>query len=296
MKALSDLRHDPYGIKAVFHAVMGVVILFAGSLLASLPVDLFYAITKSEASGIVIIIRPVLEITVLSLFVCLYIRKVLKLPLQDFRICKPQNILVWCVCAFVLPLAVSAFYIFFIPGAFSSSDLDATRKIAVIVRAIFRTCLLAGITEELVFRGLIMHVLEIRWGKPIAVIIPSLLFGLLHILNMDSPSIADILFLIVAGTAVGIMFSLIAVQSNSIWASAAVHGIWNLLIIGGILEISAGPSSAIFSYEVTSKSNLLTGGAFGIEASLPAVAGYGIVILLALFLMRRNPNKKAGSF
>jgi len=292
MKNLSDFQHDRYGLKAIFHAIMGVVILIAGNILASLPVDLFYMITKSEASAIGIIVRPALTIGVLSLLVFLHIRKVLKLPLKEFRIRRPKNIIIWSVCSFLLPLIVSAFFIFLTPGNFSSSDHEASEIIRIVLRALFSSCMVAGITEELVFRGLIMHVLEIRWGKAVAVIIPSVLFGLLHIMNMDSPNIADILILVVAGTAVGVMFSLIAIQSGSIWASAVVHGIWNLVIIGRILEISPEPTSAIFSYQLTSESKFLTGGAFGIEASLPAIAGYGLVIILALLLMRRNNKER----
>lgn len=292
MSALSDLQHDKYGLKTMFHAVMGVVILVVGALLASLPVDLFYGITKLESSMLTIVIRSVLGITVLLLLVCLYIRKVLKMPLQDFRICKPKNIIIWSICAFVLPLIVSAFFIFITPGDFTSSNFEATKNIKIILGAIFSSCLVAGITEELVFRGLIMRILEIRWGKVVAVIIPSLLFGLLHILNMESPNITDILILVCAGTAVGIMFSMIAIQSNSIWASAVVHGIWNLIIIGGILEISVEPLSAIFTYKLTSDFKLLTGGMFGIEASLPAVFGYGMAILLAFLLMKKSYAQK----
>ena len=104
---------------------------------------------------------------------------------------------------------------------------------------------------------------------------------------MESPNIVDIIVLVIAGTAVGIMFSLIAMESGSIWASAIVHGLWNLVIIGGILEISAEPLSSIFTYTLTSRSTLLTGGAFGIESSLPSIVGYGIVICVALARLKR---------
>lgn len=295
MNKLWDLKNDKYGLKAIINTFMGVLLLIVGSILASLPVDLFYALTKFEVSPIVVIIRPGLEIVVVSLLVCMYISKVLKLPLQEFRICKPKYIIIWSICSFVLPLIVSAFFIFLTPGTFSSSNFERSKYIIMILRALFSSCLVAGITEELVFRGIIMQVLEIKWGKRVAVIIPSVLFGLLHILNMDSPNLADILILVIAGTAVGIMFSLIAIQSKSIWASALVHGIWNFIIIGRVLEISAAPSSAIFSYKLSSKSRFLTGGEFGIEASLPAIIAYCLVIILALFLIGRDVKKENDS-
>lgn len=50
-------------------------------------------------------------------------------------------------------------------------------------------------------------------------------------------NIISILLLLVAGTSVGIMFSLIVYESGSIWCSALVHGTWNIIMIGGILTI-----------------------------------------------------------
>jgi membrane protease YdiL (CAAX protease family) len=295
MKAFSDLQHDKYGLKAIFHAVMGILIFVAVALLASFFVDWFRGMGKSETSILFIAVRPVLLIAVTLLLVSLYIRKVLKLPLRDFRIRRPNHIALWSACAFMLPLAVSAFYILLTSGHFSSSDFGVAENRLILLRAIFGAVLSAGIIEELVFRGLIMRVLEIRWGKSVAVIVPSLVFGLLHIGNMDSPDIGDILILVVAGTAAGVMFSLIAMQSGSIWASAVVHGTWNLIMGGSILEISTQPSSAIFNYQFISDSKLLTGGMFGIEAALPAITGYCVVILLALFLLRREDNEKTSS-
>ncbi|MBT9778036.1 CPBP family intramembrane metalloprotease [Clostridium sp. MCC353] len=288
--SLVDLEHDRRGLKTIFHVLMGIVIWFAGNILASLPVDLFFSIVKMEPSILAVVaIRALLTIIVLISLTIFYILKILKLPLHDFRIRKPKNIITWFLCAVVLPVAVSSFFILFTPGIFHVSELNNEQIIEIIWNAIFRTCLVAGITEELIFRGLIMHILELRWGKAIAVLAPSVLFGLLHIFNMKAPNAIDILILVIAGTAVGIMFSLITIQSSSIWSSAVVHGIWNLVIIGGILEISVNPRSAIFTYALKSKSYLLTGGAFGIESSLPAIIGYSVVILIIFTLNKNNP-------
>lgn len=293
--SLADLEHDRWGLKTIFHVLMGIVILIAGNILASLPVDLFFSITKVQPSVLVAVIRPLLTTAVLLILTIFYILKILKLPLCDFRICRSQNIIPWLLCAIVLPLAVSCFFILFTPGTFGFSELNRDQTIQLILKAVFGTCLTAGITEELIFRGLIMHILELRWGKAIAVFVPSVLFGLLHIFNMEAPNAIDILMLVIAGTGVGIMFSLIAIHSSSIWSSAVVHGIWNLIIIGGILEISVEPLLSIFTYRLESKSNLLTGGAFGIESSLPAVIGYGIVIFIILTLNSKNRLKKTHS-
>jgi membrane protease YdiL (CAAX protease family) len=148
--------------------------------------------------------------------------------------------------------------------------------------------LVAGITEELIFRGFIMRLVEARWNRLAAMIAPSVLFALLHISGMANPNIADILRLLVAGTSVGVMFSMIACHSGSIWPGAVVHGIWNLIIIGGILRIDVAPARSVFTYTLSADSALLTGGAFGIEASLPAVTGYCIVIVSVWILGRKS--------
>lgn len=83
---------------------------------------------------------------------------------------------------------------------------------------------------------------------------------------------------LVAGTMVGVMFSLITFATKSIWNSAIVHAIWNIIIIGGILWTGTEfDEYSLYSYVLDSKSFLLTGGAFGIESSVVAVVGYIIV-------------------
>jgi len=294
MKSLTNLESDRFGLKTIFHVIMGVVILLVGNLLASLSFDLIYLIAKTETpfSPLIIAGQSVLTIAITLLLTSLYIVKILKMPLNDFRICRPKSIAVWILCAMALPLAVSGFYIFLIPGTFAVSELSSEQAALRIMNAILGSCLAAGITEELIFRGFIMRLLEVRWNKHIAIIVPSVLFGILHIFNMQNPNIVDILILLAAGTSVGIMFSMIAYQSGSIWPGAVVHGIWNLIIIGGILEISTEPGRSIFTYTVKSNSTLLTGGAFGIESSLPAITGYGIVIILAWILHRRKSAER----
>ena len=292
MQSLSNQKPDKYGIKTIFHAVMGVVILIVGSFLASLPVDLFFLITKLQSSLLSIVIRPILTILVVSSLLYLYIVKILKKPASDFRICRPKNIIVWILCAVALPLCVSAFFICFVPGTFAASGLNPEQIIQRILNAVLNTCLVAGITEELLFRGFIMRLLEVRWNKSIAILAPSVLFGLLHIFNLERFNFMDMAVLLIAGTSVGIMFSMIAYQSGSIWASAAVHGLWNLIIIGRILEIGIDPGKSIFTYQLSTNSLLLTGGAFGIEASLPAIIGYGLVIILACTLCSKNAVKR----
>ena len=277
--------NDRFGIKTIFHIILVAIILVATIQLASLPFNLF---SEQIPPFVTLTVSPILNIGLCIIVARLYIAKILKKSLIDFRLGKPKNMVIWVVCAIALPVLVSAFFILLTPGKFGITELSSEQRIQNILTAVLSIGLVAGIAEEMIFRGFMMSLLESRWNKFIAIIAPSLLFAFLHIFNMKDFNALDALQLMLAGTAVGVMFSVIAYQSNSIWPSAIVHGIWNLIIIGGILNISNEPSESIFTYTLHSDSVLLTGGAYGIEASIPAVIGYSIVIVLAMSLWRKQ--------
>ena len=97
------------------------------------------------------------------------------------------------------------------------------------------------------------------------------------------------LLVLSAGTMVGIMFSLIALEGGSVWNSGLVHALWNILMIGGILSIGEAPDPySVMTYVLNTRNFLLTGGEFGVEASAIAAAGYCAVSLLALMLLKKK--------
>lgn len=108
---------------------------------------------------------------------------------------------------------------------------------------------------------------------------------------------ASNLMLLASGTLVGIMFSLITLYSGSIWPSTLVHALWNTTIIGGILEIHAPGTGvtemALYEYELASSNLFLTGGIYGIEASLPAMIGFVIISAVLLRLMKNRRGTAA---
>lgn len=140
----------------------------------------------------------------------------------------------------------------------------------------------------MVFRGVILNLLKEKWNIKVAVFIPSALFGLIHIIGMDFSVISSLLVLI-AGTMVGIMFSMIAIESGSVWNSGVVHSLWNILIIGGGLSISEKADEySVMTYVLDSKDFVFTGGEFGIESSIIALLGYVIVTLAAICMIKKK--------
>lgn len=150
------------------------------------------------------------------------------------------------------------------------------------------TGLAAGFVEEMVFRGVILNLLKEKWNMKIAVVIPSVLFGFVHILGMNF-SVLSCLLVLIAGTMVGIMFSMIAIESGSVWNSGIVHALWNILIIGGGLSISETLDEySVMTYVLQSKVFAFTGGEFGIESSVIALLGYVAVTLAAICMIQKR--------
>lgn len=165
-------------------------------------------------------------------------------------------------------------------------------KANIIISSIFYYGITTGIVEESIFRGMIFGLLEKRYNRLIAVAIPSLIFGVLHILGNDL-NFLSIIQLEVAGTAVGVLFSLIRIENNSIWGAAMVHGIWNMVFVGGIInfDIKKDPMS-IYDFILSSKNQLITGGDFGVEASFPAILAYIIFSVLVYYWIKKKAEQK----
>lgn len=193
-----------------------------------------------------------------------------------------------------LPLTVLAFYAYILP---SKAYIAKPGSLWIsLIRGIFSFGITAGICEELIFRGMIFRYMQKTLGLKAAVILPSLLFACAHIMNMESFNLTDLVLLILAGSSVAAMFTLFALQSDSIYPGAFAHAAWNILIIGGVFGIGdtvngmGNDSYLIIPIQSTNK--LLTGGNFGVEAALPAIIGYIAVTLIIGFSEKKEFKKK----
>lgn len=149
------------------------------------------------------------------------------------------------------------------------------------------TFLVAPIIEELVFRGLIQGLISKNYNRFAGVIVSSLIFGSVHLMN-GSLSLISALQLLVSGTFVGIMFSCIYLSTGSIWASITVHALYNgigTLVPVDIISTNDWP----IVFVLNSKSQLLTGGDYGFDCALTTVIGY---IILTMFILHREYKKQ----
>lgn len=213
--------------------------------------------------------------------------KFLKQSMPDMRIL-PVNLKIrWLLAAVLMPICVLLLAVL-AGGHWQKNAFDTETTLSVITGAAAFYGLAAGIVEEMVFRGVIMGCLEKKCSVKAAIFIPSVLFGMVHLIGQDLDLISMIQVL-TAGSLVGILFSLITYESHSIWNSAAVHSIWNMMIIGGVLHIGSTPDSqSLYNFILESRSFLLSGGDFGIEASVLSILAYLVVLVWAFLSLKKQ--------
>lgn len=210
--------------------------------------------------------------------------------------CQNRKRMIQLMCTFStkgsLSVLLPAFVvtIFLIIGR-AQVNVFSTGDIFLIIISSILIALKAGILEEILFRGFIMRLLESKWNKYIAVLVPSVLFSFAHLPSMETFTIGGVFLLIISGTLVGTMFSLASYAGNSIGNNILMHTVWNFAIVTDILHITTSEGAygePIFQLIIPSDNILLTGAGFGIEASLIAIIGYTLACLTLAFIYRRN--------
>lgn len=278
--------------QAVIAAILAYVSLIVSQLAAVLVSNTIVQIGASSIIGSAI--SGILYLVFGFFCVSLICKKCFHSTMESLRITRFSLKPIWGISALILPCMV-VFVYFMMQGHLNSTLAGSGDFSYTIVDAVVFFGLAAGIMEEVIFRGIIMSALERRWNKYIAIIVPSVIFALSHVIGADL-DLLSILQLLVAGTMVGVMFSFITYESGSIWNSAVVHILWNIVMVGGILHIGAAEDKySLFNYILDSRSFVITGGDFGIEASGIALIGYTIFTVLAVLLIKRKKRKTAMS-
>ena len=148
-----------------------------------------------------------------------------------------------------------------------------------------------GFVEEILVRGCFQHIIYYRHGIAWAIIIPSLIFSVMHFLN---PNISYIAALNIA--LVGIVFGIMTYKSGNLWMAIGYHITWNYFQ-GNIFntEVSGSAYGRGLIKSIRVEDNLLNGGAFGIEGGLICTLLLIITIIYFGFFYKKEKsylNKK----
>jgi uncharacterized protein len=126
----------------------------------------------------------------------------------------------------------------------------------------------AGIAEEIVTRGALFRIVEEGLGTWWALGISALLFGAAHLHNPGATLWAALAIAIEAGVLLALIYHL----TRSLWPCIGLHAAWNIMQ-GTVYGIPVSGTEA-HGWLVSSRSgpDWLSGGVFGAEASVVALA------------------------
>jgi membrane protease YdiL (CAAX protease family) len=166
--------------------------------------------------------------------------------------------------------------ILMVPGIYR---IDGLNPVVFMLSAI-PMALASGVFEELLFRGALFRILEEWLGSWIALAVSSLVFGFVHLLNPDATMLGALFISVEAG----LLLAAAYMVTRRLWLSIGFHIAWNYTqsaIFSGI--VSGGVSAPGLIRATIEGPVALTGGSFGLEASLVAFllcTGTGIVLLV----------------
>lgn len=136
------------------------------------------------------------------------------------------------------------------------------------------------LVEEIIFRGVIQRYLTACCGPIIGITLAALAFGFVHISNEN----ATIWSCINVAAGSGVLFGLLYYATNNLWSAVGAHAGWNLA--EGIIWGSPNSGAHIPGFlEMRPIGHpILSGGAFGLEASIVVTA---ICMFCSLLIVRR---------
>ena len=151
--------------------------------------------------------------------------------------------------------------------------------------ALVATSIMPGFMEELLFRGILFRWIEEFGGSWAALAVTSALFGLAHIMNPNATWFSSFAIAVEAGVLLGGAYML----TRSLWMPIGLHAAWNFTQ-GEIFDV---PVSGLDEHGLVqaklSGPELLSGGSFGLEASLIAlVLATAVGVWLVWLAVKRN--------
>lgn len=155
----------------------------------------------------------------------------------------------------------------------------------LILLAGMATPLATGVYEELWFRGVVFRLTQEWFGTWLAVVISSLIFGFVH---WDAAG-ATLQGLLSISLWAGLLLCATYVLTGRLWLGIGLHAAWNYTqgsVFSGSVSGNAAPDG--FFKSTLQGSEWLTGGSFGLEASVVAflVCGAVGVLMMATAMQR----------
>ncbi len=160
--------------------------------------------------------------------------------------------------------------------------------------ALFAGFFIQGSAEELVCRGFLLPSLLKMTSLPVAILICSTAFALPHLPTVLEADPQFALIGVINLYLVSTVFSLLFILRSNIYIVCGLHSVWNFVLNGAMgLSVSGSNSNenSLLNFNVNGE-NILSGGVYGLEASIITTVALGIatVILINLYHKRGMKN------
>ena len=143
---------------------------------------------------------------------------------------------------------------------------------------------MGSFTEELLFRVILFKLVEEFAGSWIGIIVQGLVFGFAHIGN-ENATILTSLSLVISDT---ILFGAAYMLTRRIWLIWGLHFSWNFFQEGIFGMPNSGSQSDGLIKPIIDGPQWVTGGKFGIEASIIAIT---IWFIIGIIIMKKAIEK-----
>jgi uncharacterized protein len=163
-------------------------------------------------------------------------------------------------------------------GAYSLDQIDTVGGLSQAIIHMLPKIAAGALIEEMLFRLLLLRLLERSFGTAWALVLSSLMFGFAHLGNAGATPLICVLL----GIELGLLFGAAFLLTRRLWLCAALHLSWNFMQ-GAVFSIAvSGQTGQGWLRSSLSGPDWLTGGAFGAEASVISVA---VCLLGSTFLL-----------
>jgi uncharacterized protein len=198
-------------------------------------------------------------------------------PELDARSALPNLIIGIALGAIVFALTIGVLSLL---GVYRAVDVDSWNVLWPNVMA----AAVAAVFEEVLFRGIIFQITEESLGSWLALVISALLFGAAHLLDKNANLQAGVAIALEAGVFLAAAYMV----TRRLWFVFGVHFGWNFTE-GGIFgaAVSGTTAPGLLKADVTGPV-YLSGGMFGVEASVVAIT---ICFLVAMAFLWRAKQK-----
>ena len=150
--------------------------------------------------------------------------------------------------------------------------------------------IIQGAMEEILCRGVVLMSLKDKVPLPVGIGVSTVVFMIPHLSTLSEGKPIFVLIGMLDLIIISVIFSLLTIRYNSIWAACGLHSVWNFVlfsILGLNLSGNDTKTAAIFDMRSVGE-NIFNGGEYGIEASVVTAVVLSAAAVLIFILSKKN--------